>query len=178
NTIEVIYDEKVAVDVTLIYGTSQCCMNAPAQDFLRAAGSDAVDAGAALHADVLPVNALLRQYVKHQTGEDRPISGALDLGAFEHSITSLPPVITNKSLPNAIRMRWYDTQIQHAGGTGELVYSVADGNLPPGILLDPASGRIFGNARLKGTWTFTVLVTDSLGLSSTKEFTVESRLHF
>lgn len=178
NSFEGGFDGSVTGGGTMIIGTSPGFVNASMQDFHISSGSDATNAGAVLNDDVLPANALLRQYVKHQMSENRPVSGALDLGAFEYSITSLPPVITNKSLPNAIRMRWYDTQIQHAGGTGELVYSVIDGNLPPGIVLNPASGRIHGNARLKGTWTFTVRVTDNLGLSSTKEFTVESRLHF
>lgn len=178
NSFEGGFDGSVTGGGTMIIGTTPGFVNASTQNFHLAKGSNAIDAGTALHADALPANALLRQYVKHQMGENRPVSGAIDLGAYEYLALSPPPVITTKSLPNAIRMRWYDQQILHTGGTGTITFSISEGNLPPGLLLDAASGRIYGNARLKGSWIFTVQVTDSLGLSSTKEFTVETRLHF
>jgi hypothetical protein len=46
------------------------------------------------------------------------------------------------------------------------------------MFLDAASGRIYGPARLKGVWTFTITVTDSLGLSDSRQYTVATRLHF
>jgi hypothetical protein len=58
-------------------------MNEAGQDYHLAAGSPAADAGAGLHANVLPSHNVLRQYVKHQSSEPRPVNGPLDIGAFE-----------------------------------------------------------------------------------------------
>lgn len=56
--------------------------DAAAQDYRLLAGSDAVDAGAALHAEALPEHAVVRRYAKHQATAPRPDPGAPDLGAF------------------------------------------------------------------------------------------------
>ena len=53
------------------------------QDFHLLEASQAVDAGTALHPDVLPDHAVVAQYREHQTLEPRPADGAPDLGAFE-----------------------------------------------------------------------------------------------
>ncbi len=161
----------------MIIGTAPGFADASAQDFHLIEGSGAIDTGTVLNSDVLPANALLRQYVKHLSSEIRPVVGPFDLGAFEYSV-SLPPVITTVSLPHSVRMRWYDQTLQYTGGTGQVTWSVSSGSLPRGMTLDPVSGTIYGRARLKGTSTFTIAVTDSLNLTSTKQFTVESRLHF
>jgi hypothetical protein len=58
-------------------------LNEVAQDFHLAAGSQAINAGKVLHADVLPAHEVVRQYVWHQQSEARPSSSAFDLGAFE-----------------------------------------------------------------------------------------------
>src|SRR5690606_11265480 len=71
NSFEGGFDGSVTGGGTMIIGTSPGFVNASAQDFHLIEGSAAVDAGTALHADALPANALLRQYVKHQMGENR-----------------------------------------------------------------------------------------------------------
>lgn len=177
NSFEGGFDGSVTGGSSMAIGTSPGFADISAQDFHLMTGSGAIDTGTSLNADVLPANALLRQYVKHRSSEDRPTVGQLDLGAFEYS-ASLPPVITTSALPHAVRMRFYHQQLQRTGGTGQLTWSISNGTLPSGMRLVPATGTIHGRARLKGTWTFTVAVTDSLGLSSSKQFTIESHLHF
>ena len=54
-----------------------------AQDYHLAAGSPCIDTGAALHPDVLPAFNVTMEYVKHQSGTPRPVSGPLDIGAYE-----------------------------------------------------------------------------------------------
>jgi hypothetical protein len=53
------------------------------QDYHLDAGSGCINAGASLHADVLPDHDLASQYVKHQGREARPRDAAIDIGAFE-----------------------------------------------------------------------------------------------
>jgi hypothetical protein len=57
------------------------------QDFTLAAINEVQDAGMALPMNLLPDHDLLWQYRRHQTLEDRPVQGALDIGAFERCDT-------------------------------------------------------------------------------------------
>jgi len=77
-------------DGTSVQGASPNFADEAAQDFRLASDSAAVDAGTNLHADALPTHNVIRQYVKHQTGETRPANGAFDIGAFEAQTASVP----------------------------------------------------------------------------------------
>ncbi|MBK6394133.1 MAG: putative Ig domain-containing protein [Betaproteobacteria bacterium] len=52
---------------------------------------------------------------------------------------------------------------------------LADGSLPPGLSLDPASGRLSGVPTAVGTWTFTAAVTDGLGATAEQTFVLTIR---
>lgn len=63
------------------------------EDFTLDASSSAIDAGAALHASVLPTHDLVRQYSKHQSSAARSqIGAAIDIGAFEASTGGEPEI--------------------------------------------------------------------------------------
>jgi hypothetical protein len=72
-------------DGTQLEGDAPGFVDEAAQDFSLLGDSDAVDAGGALHPDVLPDHAVAAQYVRHQTSGPRPLDAAPDLGAFEVS---------------------------------------------------------------------------------------------
>lgn len=169
---------SVTGGATMVVGTLPGFTNAATQDFTLLADAQARDAGTSLHADVMPDNNVVRHYVRHQTSVARPVLGQFDLGAYEFAVATLPPVINNLSLPTALRMRRYDQQLGVSGGTGQLTFSITSGTLPPGITLNTTNGTISGRARAKGSWTFTVLVTDGVGLTSDRQLTLHSRLHF
>lgn len=163
---------------TMVTGTAPGFVDAAAQDFRLLSTSAAVNAGTAMHPDVLPTHNVIRQYVKHQSSEARPVSGAFDLGAFEFAAAA-PMTVVTTSLPNPVRFRYYDQTVQASGGSGSYVWSVSSGSLPRGLWLDPATGTIRGRARLKGTSTFTLTVQDTQNASATASqvFTVNTRLH-
>lgn len=77
-------------DGSQVEATAPLFADAMAQDFHLLAGSDAIDAGTALHPDVLPEHATLMQYVEHQKTEARPVDSAPDLGAFETCVVACP----------------------------------------------------------------------------------------
>ncbi|MER5454858.1 fibronectin type III domain-containing protein [Micromonospora sp. NPDC002389] len=54
------------------------------------------------------------------------------------------------------------------GGTAPFVWNLADGSLPPGLTLDPATGLISGRPTVAGAFPATVRVTDANGFSATK----------
>jgi hypothetical protein len=82
--------------------------------------------------------------------------------------------IITATLPKAMRVNYYDQGLTATGGSGRYVWSVTAGSLPSGLLLDPATGRISGRPRLKGTWTFTARSADSQtpSLSATRSFSL------
>jgi hypothetical protein len=169
---------SVTGGATMVTGTLPGFTNAATQDFSLLADAQARDAGTSLHADALPNHNVARHYVRHQTNIARPVLGQFDLGAYEFSVATLPPVITTATLPVALRMRRYDQQLNVSGGTGPLTFALVNGSLPPGIYLNFSNGTLSGRARAKGSWTFTVSVSDGVGLTTDKEFTIVSRLHF
>lgn len=163
---------------TMLTGTDPGFTDAATQNFKLVSTAPAVNAGTTLHPDVQTANNLTRQYIRHQASEARPTNGSFDLGAFEFASTA-PMQIGTTSLPNAIRHRFYEQTIQASGGSGNYVWSVSSGTLPPGLWLDAATGLIRGRTRLRGTWNFTVTAQDAQNASATasQAFTVSSRLH-
>ncbi len=168
---------SVTVAGAFIIGTAPGFADFAAQDFHLVNGSAAINAGIALHADVQPADNVVRQYVKHQMGQARPVSGALDLGAYEFTAVAPLQILTN-SFPNGVRGRFYRQSAQAAGGSANFVWSVTAGSLPLGMWLDPATGTINGKAILKGTWNFTLSVQDAQnpGTPLTKNFTIQVSL--
>jgi len=74
----------VTDDGSNITGSAPGFLNAGAQDFALAGGSLCINAGTTLASAVLPGNAVIREYRKHQQNETRPLVDAIDLGAFEY----------------------------------------------------------------------------------------------
>jgi hypothetical protein len=72
-------------DGTSVTGASPGFVDESGQNYQLAAGSAAVNAGTSLAAAVLPANAVVRHYVRHQSGEVRPSDATLDIGAYERA---------------------------------------------------------------------------------------------
>ena len=161
-----------------VTGATPNFANEAAQDFRLASGSAAINAGTNLHLDALPAHNVVRQYLKHQTSEARPVNGAFDIGAYEFAAAA-PVQILTTALPNGRRGRFYNQTLQASGGSGAFVWSVSQGSLPLGLWLDPATGRIHGKAALKGVWNFTITAQDSQNssLTAAQNLTVEVRLY-
>ena len=66
----------------------------------------------------------------------------------------------------------YSDQLTVTGGTSPFTWSVGTGPLPPGLTLNASTGLLSGTPTTAGTYSFTVKVTDSSGLSDTEPATV------
>ena len=114
-----------------VQGTSPNFANEAAQDFHLASNSAAINAGTNLLAEVLPLNNVIRQYVKHQTSELRLANRNLELGAYEFGTS--PVQITTTNLPNGIRGRFYNQTLQSSGSSGAISWTISQGTLPLGM---------------------------------------------
>lgn len=79
-------------------------------------------------------------------------------------------LLTN-GLPSTVAGEPYRSTLLAAGGVGPYTFSVAEG-LPPGLQLD-RRGVIFGSAATVGSYTFTVRVDDTTGLTTSKELSID-----
>ncbi len=85
-----------------------------------------------------------------------------------------PPQITTTSLPDA---KWdlpYTFQLSASQGTPLYSWTIAAGNLPPGLTLS-TKGLITGNAAAAGDFPFTVRATDHFGEQVEKALTLTAQ---
>ena len=66
----------------------------------------------------------------------------------------------------------YSNQLTVTGGTSPFTWSVSAGALPPGLTLGASTGLLSGTPTTAGSYSFTVKVTDSGGLTATEAVTL------
>jgi uncharacterized protein (TIGR03437 family) len=75
-------------------------------------------------------------------------------------------------LPAGYRGVAYYCVIDHTGGLGPFTAAVTKGSPPPGLQIYPLF-NVQGTPTAEGSYTFTATFTDALGISASKEFTIE-----
>jgi hypothetical protein len=157
----------VSDDGSSVTGTAPGFVSEAAQDYTLASASTCINAGTVLHVNVFPENNLVSQYVKHQSGQARPVNSTLDIGAYEFGSGTPPPptvpdlVLTTASLANGRVGTAYSATLSATGGTVPYRWSLASGALPGGLSLNQQTGAISGTPTVAGTFSFTARVTDS-----------------
>ena len=106
-------------------------------------------------------------------------SNGTDTAARALSLTVYPQLqVLTDSLPLAVSGSGYGETILAYGGSGNYLWQVSAGSLPPGLTLGtsgtPAVG-LAGTATTQGVFNFTVLVTDSLGNVASRALTLGVR---
>ena len=84
-------------------------------------------------------------------------------------------IVTDR-LPEPVARHPYHFQLVAQGGRPPYAWAIVEGELPPGLRLDPNAGTITGVPKGKATARFTVRVTDSSQppLSATREVAITS----
>jgi M6 family metalloprotease-like protein len=92
----------------------------------------------------------------------RAASGTLS-ASREFRVDVLRPVrITTDPVRPAVRLgAAYLDSLRATGGSGSYAWSVAAGAVPPGLVLDGATGVLSGTATQEGTYRFTVVATSA-----------------
>ncbi|QDY08302.1 hypothetical protein FJK98_15010 [Micromonospora sp. HM134] len=78
------------------------------------------------------------------------------------------PVLNFPAPPLAEVDAIYADLLTVVGGTAPFVWGLADGALPPGLTLDPATGLISGRPTVANTYPATIRVTDANGFTATR----------
>ncbi len=113
----------VTDDGTSVTGTNPGFVNEPAQDVHLTAGSACRDAGAPLDPAVLPTQAVVEEYVVHQSATVRPQDGVLDLGAYEYCSAGAPGAVSGLRFDaDRQTLRW-------TAAAGAQAYDVLRGSL-------------------------------------------------
>jgi alpha-tubulin suppressor-like RCC1 family protein/subtilisin family serine protease len=98
----------------------------------------------------------------------RAVSGDGEVDSREITLQVSPPlVITTAFLDKAIVGSLYGQTLAASGGLPPYSWSVTSGVLPYGTALDAATGVVSGTPQYNGTYTFSVSVSDSGGLTTT-----------
>ncbi len=91
-----------------------------------------------------------------QRGVARPGSGQnCSSGAFQSVVLTCPGAPARVGLA-------YGSGFAAKGGVSPYTFATSSGNLPPGLILDPATGAISGMPTAVGVYSFTGQVTDSV----------------
>src|ERR1700687_1909143 len=79
-----------------------------------------------------------------------------------------PLTVTTTSLPGGTQNVAYSATLAATGGTTPYTWSIATGTLPAGLTIASGTGVISGTPTVAGTSNFTVRVTDTNSLTTTK----------
>jgi Tol biopolymer transport system component len=84
----------------------------------------------------------------------------VDTGVID-AAPSPAPLIATAQLRSARRGETYGAELSASGGTRPLLWVVTSGELPAGLFLDSASGKLTGIPRQAGRYRFTLTVLDA-----------------
>ncbi len=88
------------------------------------------------------------------------------------AVTLCPAItLSPSSLPNNTVGTAYSQTITASGGTGPYTFTIASGNLPPGLALF-SGGSLSGTPTAAGTSAFTVTATDANGCTGNQSYTL------
>jgi hypothetical protein len=119
----------------------------------------------------------------HVFGPGFPLSGAGGNSPHQEGMlfrvvvsapgTGTPLTIDPVTAPNGRVGAAYRLALTAGGeGNGRYEWGVNEGRLPPGLVTDQATGAVTGTPTAAGTWSFSVMVEDSDGITAFRSYTL------
>lgn len=99
-------------------------------------------------------------------------NGAKDQKNFTINVAPAALLIGDTSVPDCAAGTPLSFQLSATGGIAPYRWGVAIGSLPPGVILNTETGVLSGTPTTSGTFTSTVIVTDSLATSAMKSMSI------
>jgi large repetitive protein len=97
-------------------------------------------------------------------------NGNADTHVYSGTVTA-PLVMLTATVSNGAVSSVYTDEINATGGTAH-TFAVTAGSLPPGVILNAATGVLSGTPTLLGTFTFTITATSFEGYVGNQAYTV------
>ncbi|CUU59674.1 conserved repeat domain-containing protein [Parafrankia irregularis] len=100
-------------------------------------------------------------------------AGTGPASAISSPVTAnVSPGLTNPAPPAGEVGAAYTVQFTTTGGTSPFTWSLSSGSLPPGLILNAATGLVTGTPTTPGDYPFTLRVVDASGQSATQNLTI------
>jgi hypothetical protein len=158
--------------VTVINNGGSSCNKA----FWQVGSSATIGTGTTFAGDILALTSITLTTGANTSGRALARNGAvtLDTNNVNTCGVSVCPIITVNpaTLPNGSVGTPYNQTVSASGGTSPYTFSVSSGALPPGLLLNGATGAITGTPNTAGTFTFTITATDANGCSGSRLYSM------
>jgi len=154
--------------VELINGGSQCNI------FWQVGSSATLGTGSLVEGNILALTSITLNTGASITGRALARNGAVTLDTNSVTVCAeCPPIdLAPLTLPDGGLGIAYSQMVSASGGSSPYTYSVISGSLPPGLLLNPASGEISGIPSATGSFTFTLSATDLVGCLGERVYTI------
>ena len=95
-----------------------------------------------------------------------------DITLTANSLCSNVQIGSSGTLPGSTMYAPYSQALSVSGGIGSYTWTLVDGNLPPGVTLNPATGLISGTPTSWGDFAFTIRAADSVACTDDADFTL------
>ena len=99
-----------------------------------------------------------------------PQGGTIIDGGFQVVTLTIDPVRHRE----AIMGESYNLQFSGRGGTAPYTWNIVSGTLPEGLTLNSFTGLVSGTTTVTGSFPINVQITDAVGATKTKEYTLQS----
>jgi hypothetical protein len=96
----------------------------------------------------------------------------VDTVRFVLQPSALALSVATEKLAIGLKNEAYIAEVEASGGLPPLSFSLADGQLPPGLRLDPQQGVISGTAQQAGDYAFSITVRDARGRTATRGLSI------